>query len=441
MKNIDNRGIVLANSIIIMSILLVLGVGLISLILANSAFINKEIQSTKALSIAEAGIERALWQLNQQNSNYTGELDNQTVDGGSFDVTIEEIDSESKFVTAIAYSPSKQNPKVTRSVRVKIEATASEEGGAFHYGVQVGDLGLTMSNNAKIYGNVYSGGNITGGNGSLISGDAYVSGIGNRITGTGNSQRINIGNTANAHTLQYSNITHDAYYFSDSTLVSCTVSGTKYPNSPVPPTQPLPLTDETITNWEQAAAAGGTINGTQNIDGSSVTMGPKKIVGDLIVTNGATLTITGVIWVSGNISFSNNAIIRLDPSYADKSGMIIADDPADRANKGRITSSNNVIMQGSSDPKSYIMGISMNTSSNLASPAINVANNAESVVYYAQKGVLEVSNNAELMSVVGRGLHLSNGAEVHYDTGLANASFVTGPGGVWVISPKSWEKL
>lgn len=435
-------GMILANSIVILATLVILGVSLITMILANSAFINKSVYSSKALYLAEAGIEKAVWELNQVDSTYDGELNNQELLSGAFDVIVEDIGSDSKNITGIGYAPNKPNAISTRTVRIRIDAESVESGAAFHYGVQVGDLGLTMSNNSKIYGNVYSNGNISGGNGSLISGDAYVSGSGGKIAGIGNSQRLNIGNDANAHTLQYLNITNDAYYFSNATLISCSVGGIQYPGSPLLDDADPPFAQESIDSWKNIAVSGGIIDGDYNIDlGQTESMGPTKINGNLVVSNLSTLNLTGVIWVTGNIEFSNNAIIELDPEYGSDSGMIIASSETDPLDYGKIEVTNNVNLQGSGEEGSYIMMFSENTSTSLLNPAIEAGNNSDAVVYYANNGIVEVNNNADLMSVYGRGLHLSNGAEIHYDIGLANANFSTGPGGAWVINSKSWERL
>jgi hypothetical protein len=431
MVNKNNEGIVLANSIIIMSILIVLGISLISLILANSAFINKEIQSTKALGIAEAGIERALWQLNQPNSSYNGELDNQSVEGGAFDIIVEDIDSDSKYITAISYSPSKQNAKSTKTVRVKIETSYAQSGAAFHYGVQVGDFGLDMkSNNTRVNGNVYSNGNIEGaGVGkAIITGTASVAGATNKI------ENMSIYMDAYANTISGSAIGGKAYY----NINFSNTATEKFPNSPDPAPSTMPISQETIDNWKSAAQAGGVLNGNQTIN-SPTSLGPKKINGNLTVND--TLTLTGVLWVTGNITAGNGVTIQLDQSYGANSGMIIADSETDKVNYGKIDVENNVILKGTSNVKSFMLMISTNIASSYSNPAIRTSPNSSAVVYYGLNGWVYLKNNAHVKSVVGKGLHIENNADVTYDSGLASANFVSGPGGVWVIAPKSWEIL
>ncbi|MDD3678705.1 MAG: hypothetical protein PHT36_00410 [Patescibacteria group bacterium] len=387
-----------------------------------------------AQALCDAGIERAIWRLNN-GEVYIGE-DNLKLPTGSIDISVTG-DFNSKEILVTSHVPNKEDPKKnTRSVRAKLVAERNEGNFAFHYGIQVGETGLIMSNNSKVVGNVYSGGSIEGGNGAYIMGDVFISGSGNRI----NNVRVGcpstmsspcpsggIAGSAHVHTILSSYIYGDAYYSTNANLVSSTVLGTKYENSPLPKPLDLAIPDLSIDTWKSWAEAGGTYSGnyTLSANGSTVNLGPYKIDGNLTITNGATLNLTGVIWVTGRVTFSQNAIVKLSSSYGPKSGMIISD--------GQMYTENNVVMNGSGDPASFIMMLS--TSS--ADPAIDIANNSSSVVYYAGNGFIDVANNAHIRSISGKGIRLKNGAIVEYDMGLANSNFSAGPGGSWKI--KEWQ--
>lgn len=425
-----NKGNAWVGLLVLLVLMISLGLALVTETISTITQSKKANQVVVAQALCDAGIEKAFWKLNQTGGGYTGE-NNLNLTTGIVDITITNIDQENKLAEATAYVPSKTNPKVTRKVRAKISAEFNDTDVSFHYGVQVGGLGVTMTNNAKIHGNVYTDGSINGSNGSQIIGDAFVSGAGNRIYGlevTGNSH---------AHTLQNVDADGDAYYYSSSTLINTNVRGTKHPGSPDPQPVGLPISQASIDTWESWAEAGGTFNGNKTISGTQTTLGPLKINGNLTVTNGGTLTLTGVLWVTGNISFSNNAIIKLAPTFGASSSMIIADSPTNKATYGKITVSNNVSVQGSGNPKSYIMLLSTNTGSTTGNPAINVGNNSTAVVYYATVGMIKISNNAHLRAVSGGGLYLANNAEVQYDSGLADANFSGGPGGSWQIT--EWQ--
>jgi hypothetical protein len=422
------RGSAWAGVVILIFFIISVGLALTSDVTGTLAKAKRANQAVVAQTLAEAGIEKAVWKINQ-NSGYTGET-NISLPTGTLDISVQTIDQTNKYIEATAYTPSKSDPKVTRKVRAKIFADLNSSSASFHYGVQVGGLGVEMSNNAKIFGNVYADGTIIGGNGSEITGDAFVSGSLNKIDG------VKIGSDARAHTIKDSSVGRDAYY---TVLQNTSVARSKYPGSPDPAAVGTPLAQSTVDLWETWAAAGGTYSGNYVIDGVSAAVGPKKIDGDLVVTNGATLTITGVIWVTGNISFSNNAIIKLASNYGPSSGMLIADSQTDKTNYGKANVSNNVNIQGSGNPSSYVMIVATNTGSTIANPAIFAGNNSNAVVYYATTGIIEVANNASLRALSGGGLHLSNGAQISYDSGLANANFSGGPGGSWRV--KEWQVI
>ena len=328
------KGSVLIGVLLLMVGLLATGVGLSSAVLSTTLKINRSYLATSALSYAEAGINKSLWELNKTSSSYTGE-----------------------------------------------------------------------SNNA------------------LVTGDVIMSGA------TGKISNLEVRGNAKAHTIIGSSITNDAWY---QVLTSTTVGGTKHPASPDPIDKSFPIPSETITEWEQVALAGGTYEGNMTVSGTSATLGPKKINGNLTLTNNAVVTITGTLWVTGNISLSNNATVKLASSYGTSSGVIIADNLTDKLSYGKISTSNNVQIQGSGAANSYLMLLSTNTGG-ISSPAINVANNSAAVVYYATTGFLEVSNNAFARAITGGGLNLSNGSKIQYDSGLASTEFSGGPGGSWTI--------
>lgn len=186
----------------------------------------------------------------------------------------------------------------------------------------------------------------------------------------------------------------------------------------------MPISEVNITDWKDAAAEGGTYSGNYTLNSTRSSLGPRKIAGDLTITNGASLTITGTLWVTGNIIVDNNATISLASGYGASSGVIVAD--------GTINIGNNAIFSGSGTTGSYLMLLSVSSSTS----AINLSNNSGAVVLYAANGTVNVSNNAGAASINGYKINLSNNAVITYQTGLSNTNFVNGPSGSWVAS--SW---
>ncbi len=539
--------------------------------------------SAQARSLAEAGIDKAIYELNH-TAGYTGETGT-VLGNGSFSVSVASIDSSNKRLTAIGYVPNSTNPIATKEIQVTAGINASIV--SFHYGVQVGQDGVSMSNGSKIEGNLFSNGTVSGSgtitgdatiavgvdpiadqqstvqnsgfkvgdtsahagvaqsfkpsasaslakitlnlkkagspgdltikivtdNGgkpsttvlasgtipasivtsaysfadvtlastpsvtadqaywiiavasaissanyftwgldtssgysrgaaksssnwnaqnpswSSITGDldftTYLIGIPTALSG------VTVGGNAWAHSLSSCSVGGTASY---QTISACSVTGTKYPGTAPAAPVPFPISDAQIADWEATAAAGGTIAGPYTPSGA-ITLGPKKINGNLTITNGASLTLTGPVWVNGNVTFSNNATLNVSPATGTSGAIIIADAIGNTANAGKVTLSNNVIIDGNGNVNSLPMIITTNTS---FPHAITVANNADSIILYAPYGSVEISNGASANQVTAKELELENNSTITYVSGLQNMSFSNGPGGSWAVIPGTY---
>ena len=141
-------------------------------------------QKIAARALAEAGVEKAIFCLNQKDgancggtfgTNYIGES-NVSVGNGTFTTAITTVDSRTKSVSSTGYFPNDTRPFA--QVTIKTQVMTDAEKVSFNYGVQTGIGGLQMGNTSKIIGNVYSNGSISGTNKPQITGDAYVAGGG-----------------------------------------------------------------------------------------------------------------------------------------------------------------------------------------------------------------------------------------------------------------------
>lgn len=247
---------------------------------------------------------------------------------------------------------------------------------------------------------------------------------------------------ARAHILRDSAITCDAYY---QTIDNATVGGTSYPGSTDAPIEDFPISDGLIDEWEDDAAGGTIIDPSpateyQPLDGEQI--GPARILGDLHIGIDDAVTVTGTIWVEGNVLLENGATLALDPAYGPLSGILIADDVGNEDTTGKLTIQNNVSIQGSGTAGSYMILISTNTGQTQASDAaVTLQNNSDQTIIYAPYGLIDVSNNAGAREAMGYALALSNNASVTYESGLANAMFSSGPGGAWTVQPGTWQLI
>ncbi len=239
-----------------------------------------------------------------------------------------------------------------------------------------------------------------------------------------------IGRDARAKELTACSVSRDAW----ADINTCTTGGTKYPGVGVvaPDQAGFPISQANIDEWK-ADTVGNVHVGDYTPPGEVANLGPIKIEGNLQLTNGQTINMTGTIYVTGTITFANNNIVKLDPAYGETSGIILSD--------SRIIINNNVQFQGSGQPDTYILVLSTNNSLNPVSPAIDIQNNANSAIAYAPNGMIRLNNNMHVKEATAYKLYLSENAIVTYETGLQSTLFTSGPGGGWQIKPGTWREI
>ncbi|MFA6520179.1 MAG: choice-of-anchor R domain-containing protein [Candidatus Paceibacterota bacterium] len=244
------------------------------------------------------------------------------------------------------------------------------------------------------------------------------------LTGTISNVSVGAGVKGNtyAHTVKNSNIVGTNY---------CQVGSgnNKACNTSLPdPTQvAMPISDQNILDWKAEAEAGGVYSGNYVVDSTSVSFGPKKITGNLTMGNSGRLTLTGNLWVEGNMVIDNHAHINLSSSYGTSEGVIIVD--------GTVNIGNGSDFSGSGSEGSYLMVLSTSTSTD----AIKLSNNGGAVILYAANGTVHLENNAAAKALNGKYIVLDNNVDVIYDSGLVNSNFVNGPSGGWGIT--SWKEV
>ncbi|MDO8728802.1 MAG: hypothetical protein Q7K26_02800 [bacterium] len=422
--------------------------GMVGPILKQQKITSQMLLSRQSYFLAEAGIEDVVYRL--QTGKLVSSNENLTLSGNTV-TTVTTDTAEGKQIVAIG-----EVKETFRKVEVNLLLGT---GIAFHYGVQIGQGGLEMSNSSKIIGNVYSSGNIIGTNSARIQGTAVVAGPtgiidGMDIDGDAWSHTIRgistVGGKATHSMLQNTTVTGNALADSISnctiwgtakydTRSSCTVVGTV--TTPNPDTfvsadiLPLPISETQIDAWELEATSGGTL-GSQTWSSGIRSMGPKKINGNLNMSGDAELVVTGTLWVTGDIKLSNTSKIRLDGGYGSSSGVVMAGID-ESATMGYIEIVNSAQALGSGSLGSYIMLLSQKEGT--GSDAIKTSNNSATAILYAGEGQIEISNSAALKEVTAYELEINNNAIVTYESGLANNHFSSGPGGGYDIL--SWKEI
>jgi len=384
-------------------------------------------RSTRSYAVAESLLEDTIYRLN--GSYAVSTIETMTLDG----------------ITAIATTTNTQTGKhiisggdADTNVR-RVEANLHlGAGAAFNFGVQTDEGGFIMENNSLINGNLFSNGTVVGSNSNLVKGDVISAGPSGLVQG------LHATGTAYAHTIKDAVIDKDAHYFSESTLINTTVGGVPFPGSTDQATSTLPISDAQVAEWEQDAETGGVITGPcPYVIDTDVTIGPVKILCDVDISGtNFTVTLAGMVWVTGNITFRNAPTISIDPSLNDLSVAMIADNPSDRTGSSRIFIQNSTEFQDSGTDGSYTLLISQNESaeSGGAVAAITLEQSVSGdVLVYAGHGEVLLKNSTDLREVTGWRVRLQNFSQVTYESGLASLLFTSGPGGGYEV--ETWDEV
>lgn len=322
-----------------------------------------------------------------------------------------------------------------RSVRENILVLERAPGSSFNYGVQSGNGGFFLNNNAEIKGNIYSNGHIVGS--GVVTIDAVSAGPDGRIDG------MDIGGNAWANTLADSTVGGDAHYNNEEG--SNTVAGDRIQPFDVLDPEPLPIPNDQLDQWQQDLLDNGNITretdsrcdgGVYEVDGSEV-IGMRVIECDLEISgNNTTLVMDGPIWVQGDVFFNTGGSVDTASSVGSQSVYLIADDQDDRENHGRIQLNNQTQIETQHED-SFVFLISRNNSAANGGSvsAISLQQQASGdLVLYSNEGLVQLANNTELHSITGYQINVGNRTEIEYKDGLQNVIFSGGPGTAYAVS-------
>lgn len=400
-------------TILVLIFMLSIAMSMATLIFNRQKISTNSVASAQSYYTAEAGVEDSLLRLKNDPQmpplSYTLTINNSTTD-----VVIPAIIGGSRSISSQG-----NNNGLIKTTQVVY--AIDSQGVSFHYGAQVGDGGLQMSNSSRIIGSVFSNGNVTGSNSATIDNDVIIAGNGHGING------MDVGGSVLAYSCYNSAIIGNLTTVSTipADFNTCTYANHYTQTNEITP-QPPSISQNEIDDWKNDAEDGGTISDLTLSGSQTMSLGPKKISGNLSLSNSSILTLTGAVYVTGNITISNSAKIKLDSSYGSLSGVILSD--------GTISPSNSSTLQGSGQTGSYLLVLSTDTSDS----AITVGNSASGAIFYTSAGGVTVSNTFSAREVTGYKLIMSNNATITYESGLANILFSSGPSGGWKV--KSWQE-
>lgn len=152
------RGVVLITALLVMAVMLIISVPFLFKLSGQYRATDKSFKSLASLSLAEAGVERAIWELNYGDiSSWNGDNDLRTMTISSFqaaggtavgdmEISVTDPEGSNPIVEATGKIPFTGNLTVDKTVKVVLERNAPS---LFDYGIFGGD-GLEMHGNAMI---------------------------------------------------------------------------------------------------------------------------------------------------------------------------------------------------------------------------------------------------------------------------------------------------
>lgn len=366
--------------------------------LREFAITQNAFNSRQTYFLSESGVEDAYYRI--KNGKKIDANENLVLGNTTATTT---ISATQKEISSLSSTNNHQ-----RKVNMVIDVTQNSVVSLGYAGLHAGTGGVYILDGSTYTGDLYSSGAIEAEGVVTVTGNV-VSGGSSGIIESQNT--LNIGGNASAHTVEKTTTTGTIYCQTGiNNNKSCDTSQADPIVGPI-----IDLSTE-ISDWKTEAQAGGVYTGNLYQDSMTPTLGPYKIVGDLTI--GDTLTLTGPLWVTGDINMvSSSSKIKLDPSYGSSDEVIISDGTLWMGNwfslpifEGSGTAGSNIFVIGtkSGGTSTYL--------ANLSGDVVFYSPNSEIVVY---------PTNISLKGVIAKELQIGGGigTAISYVTGITSLNF------------------
>lgn len=256
----NEKGSAVVAAIVGVFIFSLIAVAVLALSTSQMTITAHDKQSLIAFNVADAGVSRAIWQLNK-SSSYTGETGG--VGQGEYSVVVTGT-GNSRTITSTGHYPSIANSKIKRKIVALAELRPPH---AFDFAL-TGGAGLKLEGGPlSIAGNVHSNSNIN------AEGNVTVDGAGSAVgtINTEGSVTFTQGQQTGAASVVFPSIDRTSLY--------------------------------------NQASANGVTTGDVIIGGTTVTTVTGLIEGNLQIKNNAQVTFSGVVYVEGEIRIKDSATV------------------------------------------------------------------------------------------------------------------------------------
>lgn len=221
-------------------------------------------------------------------------------------------------------------------------------------------------------------------------------------------------------------------------------TGTNMSNPGLIPNQTVsPLTLPSYDRDGQKAAVTTTITGASaGCSGGTRTWAANtKITGNVTIQNNCTVTVNGNIWITGLLNINNNARIVVANSLGTTRPTIMVDG-AGTSGSNVINIGNNGIIQPNSSGTgamfisywssascapdcSDVTGTNLYTSKDVRSLELSNNGSASNSILYARWSKVRISNNGAIGAVAGQTIELGNNAVINFTASVPGSSNLT----------------
>jgi hypothetical protein len=419
-----------------------------SVLVSTSLTANRAVDETdKSVYAADAGIEYALWQVQNNPSLQLPSVGQQsslpfseTLNGKNLTITISNQDGTTFTIISTTEGGVGRNATVSSDVDLTFSGGSSSA--VFDYALASLGGDITLSGNTDVeadeveQGNIYSNANVGLSGNAKVNGDASAYGT---IT-TINNSRI-MGQEYPGYP-QLTPPTVDTASRESETLAgtcvpvthtSWTISGTgNYQHtSPVHVSGNLSISRLGTVTFEQAVC----VDGNLSISSLSTVIfqGGVKVGGSIYISTNNSITFGSTVHVTGNFQTTGNSAINLGGTVYIKGAISMSGNSASFNGGSWVIAEGNITLTGNSQLAAEQIPVIMSTSGT----ATLAGNNWTSAIIYAPNGAITLSGNSRLYgSAVGESISGSGNSKIIYPVDLRNRQGLPGEssGGTTVSS-------
>lgn len=449
----DQRGMVFATVLFVGLLLTFLGLSLTNVAITQFRRTNENVFVSNALLTAEAGVERALHQINE-SSSFTGFSDEEFYEESdqgraTYSTTIEPgTGPNERVVTSVGRTYREGSDQVEKERRVRVTIVSTSSPG---YSVQTGAGGLILGGSARITNSqVYVNGYID------LNGAASIGTYSQPLDIFVSNQNCPPGNNPGPTYPQVC-ASGEPIQFETSTKIYGNVCATGQTSIRVAPWQttpvieggnggqgliagctappvPMPTYDRqahinAMTTTAQANNITYNCSQWQNPNGFVRTWPARlRLNGNVSIASSCDLTITGDVYITGNLDIGGAARIRIADSLGTTRPVIVVDGTINAAGSASIipnssgTAAHFISYRsaGSCSPAcTNVTGTDLKTSQNLTTVNVSGAGNFPGTIFHAYWSKVVLGGSGNMGSAIGQTVDLSGAGTIVFGTTLS----------------------